>query len=151
MFILPVNLVDRDSLPVSVTVSKTGFKTKQLTYEAHKGQTTNLGNLLMQVDQGSTVGQVLGRVLDASSGQPVINASLILTSALVTDSVLSATDGSYLFSIDLKGLASLPAGLNPKTTSHQTITSRHATYQILLLHDTTFVTVVSLQHLAQNW
>jgi|GEM_PF-1763812 len=144
MFILPVNLVDRDSLPVSVTVSKTGFKTKQLTYEAHKGQTANLGNLLMQVDQGSSVGQVLGRVLDASSSQPVINATLLLTSALVTDSALSASDGSYLFSIDLKGLASLPAGLKVTKNGYLSqsfnvnFNAGSPTYQnITLVRDTT--------------
>ena len=144
MFTLAVNLVDRDSLPVLVTVSKTGFKTKQLAVEVRRGQTSNLGNILMQVDQGSSVGQVLGRVLDASSSQPVINATLLLTSALVTDSVLSASDGSYLFSIDLKGLSSLPAGLKVTKNGYLTQTfnvsfiAGSPTYQnITLVRDTT--------------
>src|SRR5689334_7264778 len=70
-FTFTVDLVDRDSLPVSITVSKTGYKTKAIIREVHKGQALSVGNLLMQVDLGSTAGTVLGRVYDNSTRQPL--------------------------------------------------------------------------------
>ncbi|HUL44154.1 MAG TPA: carboxypeptidase regulatory-like domain-containing protein [Bacteroidota bacterium] len=143
-FTFVIDLVDRDSLPVAITVSKTGFRTRQIVQTVHKGQSSNLGNVLLQVDLGSTVGQILGRVFDASTKGPLLNASVLLTSSLVTDSVLSASDGSYVFSVDLKGLPNLSASLKYSKNGYKTqsvalsFVAGGATYQdIYLTRDTT--------------
>lgn len=110
-FTFIVDLVDRDSLPVTLTVSHTGFQTRQRAYTVHKGSSIYLGNVLLSVDRGSTIANVLGRVIDAQSRQPIINATVVLISSLVTDSLLTSGDGGYAFSIDLQGLSSLAGSL----------------------------------------
>ena len=110
-FIYIVDLVDQTTLPVVVTISHSGYKSKQATYVVSRGTSTDLGGILLSVDQGSTVGQVVGRVFDAQTRQPIINSAVTLTSSLVTDSVLTSGDGGYLFSIDLQGLPSLSGSL----------------------------------------
>lgn len=143
-FTFVVDLVDRDSLPVAITVSKAGFRTRQIVQTVHKGQSSNLGNVLMQVDLGSSVGQILGRVYDASTKGPLLNALVSLSSSLVTDSVLTSSDGSYVFSVDLKGLPSLAASLKFSKNGYKTQSASltfiagGATYQdIYLTRDTT--------------
>ncbi len=143
-FTFSVDLIDRDSLPVTVTVSKTGFKSRQLVKVVHTGQTSNLGNVLMRVDQGSSAGQVLGRVYDNQSRQPIVNASVLLTSSLVTDSLLTTGDGAYSFSVDLKGLSTLAAGLKVTKNGYRSqnlnvnFNAGAATYQdVFLDRDTT--------------
>lgn len=116
VFQLTANLVDRDSLPVTLTAYKTGYKTRKLSVMVHKGQAMNLGNVLMQVDVQSTIGQVVGRVIDHQSQVPITNASVLLSSTLKTDSMLTATDGSFTFTIDLSGLSSI-SGLLKVTKS----------------------------------
>lgn len=110
-FTFVIDLVDQDSVPVVLTISHTGFQTKQLLYVAHRGATANLGNVLLRIDAASSVGQVLGRVIDAQSRQPIVNASVLLTSSLLTDSALTSGDGAYSFSIDLQGLPALAGNL----------------------------------------
>jgi len=110
-FTFTVDLVDRDSLPVTVNASKTGFKTKQFTIWAYKGQSTDLGNVLLNVDLGTSTGLVEGRVYDNQTRQPLFNAGVTLTSSLTTDSMLTVGDGNYSFSIDLKGQPSLSGSL----------------------------------------
>ncbi len=111
VFQLTADLVDRDSLPVMVTAYKTGYKTRQISITVHKGQTTNLGNVLMQVDVRSTVAQVMGRIFDKQSNLPLTGAEVTLMSSIKTDSMASATDGSFSFTIDLSGLTSISGTL----------------------------------------
>ncbi|HUN66964.1 MAG TPA: hypothetical protein VMW43_12805 [Bacteroidota bacterium] len=118
-FELIANLVDRDSLPVTMTIYHAGYKSRQLTLMTHKGQTLALGNVLMQVDAQSTIAQVTGRVFDHQSSIPLINASVQLTTSLRVDSVNSASDGSFSFSIDLAGLSSLPGSLKVSKSGYQ--------------------------------
>ncbi len=143
-FTLIVDLVDRDSLPVTLTVSHTGFQTRQKVYTIYKGATANLGNVLLRVDQASSVGNVLGRVIDAQSRQPIINASVVMTSSLVTDSVLTTGDGAYSFSIDLQGLASLAGslritknGYRSKTANFNVLAGSSSYNDVFLDRDTT--------------
>jgi hypothetical protein len=143
-FTFVIDLVDQDSVPVVFTVSHAGFQSKQVYYVVHRGTTTNLGNLLLRVDAGSSVGQVLGRVIDAQSRQPIINASVVLTSSLVTDSALTSGDGAYSFSIDLQGLVGLSGslrvtknGYRSRTASFSVIAGNSSYNDVFLDRDTT--------------
>ena len=143
-FTFIVDLIDQNTLPVVVTVSKTGFKTKQNTYVVTKGQTTDLDSVFMQVDRGSTVGQIVGRVFDAQSRQPIFNATVLLISSLITDSSLTAGDGSYSFSIDLQGLSSLggtlkvsKSGYRSRDLNFNVAAGSTAYYDVFLDRDTT--------------
>ncbi len=111
-FRLYADLVDRDSLPVSLTAYKIGYKVKHLNFTVHKGQTTSLGDVLMDVDVASTAGQVLGRVFDAQSRLPLGTASVILTSNIFVDSVQTSFAGDYSFTVDLQGLPTISGVLN---------------------------------------
>lgn len=106
-FQIYADLVDRDSLPVVVTAFHVGYKTKQLRIVLHKGQVTNLGNLLMNVDLASTIAQILGRVLDSQSNLPLTNAKVTLITNLVVDSMFTSTAGEFSFTVDLQGLSSI--------------------------------------------
>jgi len=122
-FTFIIDLVDQDSVPVIFTVSHAGFQTKQQVFIVHRGTTTNLGNFLLHIDVASAFGNVLGRIIDAQSRQPIINASVVLTSSLVTDSVLSSGDGAYSFSIDLQGLPGLNGNLRVTKNGYRSRTS----------------------------
>lgn len=111
-FRLYADLVDRDSLPVTLTAFKTGYKVKHLNFTIHKDQTTTLGDVLMDVDVASTAGQVLGRVFDAQSRLPLGAASVILTSNIFVDSVQTSFAGNYSFTIDLQGLPTISGNLS---------------------------------------
>jgi hypothetical protein len=106
-FQIYADLVDRDTLPVVITAFHSGYKTKQLRVTLHRGQTTNLGNLLMKVDVASTIAQILGNVLDSQSNLPLVNAKVTVITNLVVDSVLTSVAGQFSFAIDLQGLPSL--------------------------------------------
>ncbi|HEY6192900.1 MAG TPA: hypothetical protein VI215_11320 [Bacteroidota bacterium] len=106
-FQIYADLVDRDSLPVTITAFHDGYKTKQIRVVLHKGRTTNLGGVLMSVDVASTVAQVLGRVLDSQSNLPLNNAKVTIVTNLVVDSVLTSVAGEFSFTIDLQGLSSI--------------------------------------------
>jgi hypothetical protein len=106
-FRLTADLVDRDSLPVTLTMVKDGYKTKSLTVVVYKGQTRNLNNVLLQVDAGSTVAQVLGRVLDNTNRLPVNNATVVISTPIFTDSMVTSGDGSFTFTVNLQGLSSV--------------------------------------------
>ncbi len=143
-FLLTADLVDRDSLPVVFTAYRAGYTTRKMTIEVHKGQTTNLGNVLMQVDVQSTIGQVVGRVLDAQSLVPISGASVLLSSNIKTDSVLTASDGSYSFSIDLAGLTSVSgqlkfskSGYTSASANFTVSAGQTATQNVNLNRDTT--------------
>jgi hypothetical protein len=122
VFQLTADLVDRDSLPVFITAYKAGYNTRKISITVHKGQTTNLGSVLMQVDVQSTIAQIVGRVTDHQSGVPITNASLQLSSTLKTDSTLTATDGSYTFTIDLSGLSSISGILKVTKSGYKAAT-----------------------------
>src|SRR5262249_39761322 len=64
-FTYTLDLVDRDSMPVILTFAHPGFQTKQAVQVVHKGQSNDLGNVLLFVDRGSSVGQIQGRVFDS--------------------------------------------------------------------------------------
>ena len=106
-FQLTADLVDRDSIPVVLTAFKGGYKTRQLTVVVHKGQSTNLGNLLLNVDVASTVAQILGQVLDSQSNFPISHATVQIFTSLLTDSVYTSNAGQFSFSINLQGLPSI--------------------------------------------
>lgn len=110
-FQLTADLVDRDSLPVTLTAYKPGYITTKVTVTVHKGQVTSLGNVLMRVDVKSTIGQISARIVDHQSLLPITNASIILSCPLKIDSTLSATDGSFNFTVDLSGLSSTSGNL----------------------------------------
>src|SRR2546426_6135962 len=106
-FQMTADLVDRDSLPIVLTAFKAGYKTSQLTVVVHKGQSTNLGNVLMKVDVASTVAQILGQVLDSQSNFPISHATVTIFTSLLTDSVFTSNAGQFSFSINLQGLSSI--------------------------------------------
>lgn len=58
---------------------------------------------------GTTTSQVQGRVYDNQSRNPLINSTVYITSTVKIDSVRTAADGGYSFSIDLGTLTSLTA------------------------------------------
>jgi hypothetical protein len=143
-FQLTADLVDRDSLPVTLTTYHAGYKSKRMILMVHKGQATAIGNLLMQIDLQSTVAQVNGRVFDHQSGIPLTNALVQISTTLRLDSIFSASDGSFAFSIDLSGLSNLPGVLKVSKSGYQSVTASFSvgpgqTYSatVLLDRDTT--------------
>jgi len=121
-FTMAANLVDRDSMPVKLTTVLDGYKVRTLTVTAHIGDTTQLGDILLQVDAGSTVGQVSGRVLDFSSNLPVNNATVVLTTPIFVDSLATTGDGNYLFTVDLQGLSSISGNVRVTKNGYGTMT-----------------------------
>jgi len=141
---MTADLVDRDSLPVVVTAFKAGYKTRQLTIVVHKGQSTNLGSVLMKVDVASTVAQILGQVLDDQSNFPISHATVTVFSSLVTDSVYTSPAGQFSFSINLQGLQSISgflsiakAGYHPASFAFTASAGSAISGTFLLLRDTT--------------
>ena len=118
-FSLLIDLVDRDSLPVSMTISKTGYKAKQFISLVRRGATKNLGNVRMTIDAGSTTAQVLGTVFDATKHTALANAVVKLTSSLRTDSIVTGPDGKYTFTFDLGALGSLDGKIRGEKTGFQ--------------------------------
>ncbi|HLF13877.1 MAG TPA: hypothetical protein VI932_03175, partial [Bacteroidota bacterium] len=103
-FRMYADLVDRDSMPVNLTTVKDGYKTKTLTVICYKGETKDLGNVLLQVDVGSTIGQITGHVVDFANSLPLNNATVVLATPIFADSVVTGGDGTYSFSVNLQGL-----------------------------------------------
>ena len=106
-FRMLADLIDRDSVQVTLTIYKTGYVTKRMTFTVYKGRTKDFGDRLLSVDKASTVTQIFGRVFDAQSKLPITNAMVTLVSNLRTDSIPTSFGGDYSFSIDLQGLPSL--------------------------------------------
>ena len=143
-FRLTADLVDRDSLPVIITAYKSGYKTKRLTFLVYKGQTTALGDVLLNVDKASTVGQVNGRIFDAQSRLPLNNALVTMISNILVDSLPTSISGEYSFSIDLQGLPSLPGllkvsknGYKPQSTNFTVDAGKSFSADFYLVRDTT--------------
>jgi hypothetical protein len=143
-FQVTADLVDRDSLSVTLTAFHAGYKSVRMTLMLHKGQSTALGNLLMEIDVQSTIAQVNGRVFDHQSSIPLTNALVQLSTALRLDSIFTATDGSFSFSIDLSGLANLAGILKISKSGYQSVASNFSvgqgevyTVNVLLDRDTT--------------
>lgn len=144
MFTFIVDLVDVSTLPVNITISHAGYQTKAVLVNVNNGQSYAIGDVLLQEDQGSTVGTVLGRILDGTTRLPLVNANVTLTSSLVTDSVFTSGDGAYSFSINLQGLTDLSgqlkvtkSGYRTRTTAFAVSAGSSAYYDILLDRDTT--------------
>ncbi len=121
-FRMYANLVDRDSMPVNLTTVKDGYKTRTITVVVYKGQTKDLGNVLLQVDAGSTIGQVAGHVLDFANNLPVNNATVVLTSPIFVDSLVTAGDGTYSFSVNLQGLSGISGTVRVSKNGYSTST-----------------------------
>jgi hypothetical protein len=107
-FRITADLIDRDSLPILITVFKAGYTTKIMNITVYKGQTTNLGDILLGVNVGSTVAQINGRVFDSQSRLPINNVTVTAITNIYTDSVYTTYSGEYSFSINLQGLPSIP-------------------------------------------
>jgi len=89
-------------------------------------------------------GQVVGHVYDAQSRQPILSATVLLNSPIVTDSIRTPADGAYSFTVDLQGLPSLAASLTASKTGYRSRSSNVffasgvlATQDIFLDRDTT--------------
>lgn len=143
-FRLTADLVDRDSLPVTLTSVKDGYKTHSQRVTVYRGQTKNLGNVLMQVDAGSSVATVLGRVIDNTSRNPVNNATVTLSTPIFTDSVVTGGDGSFSFTINLQGLSSVAGNVRVAKSGYRTNNYNFSvnagetyTQDITILRDTT--------------
>jgi hypothetical protein len=143
-FSLTADLIDRDSLPVSLTIFKAGFKTKHIGTTLYKGQTKNLGDILMEMDVASTVAQVYGRVFDSQSRLPLNNATVIILTNIFADSAQTSFSGEFSFSIDLKGLASVSgilnfakAGYKPQSWSFSVNAGSAISNDFFLVRDTT--------------
>jgi len=143
-FRLTADLVDRDSLPVTITAYKDGYRTKRLTFVVYKGQTTNLGDVLLAVDMGSTVAQVMGRVFDSQSRLPLSSAWVTMLSNIMVDSVQTSFNGEYSFTINLQGLPSIPGLLKAVKNGYKTQSvdftvdaGKTFTYDFYLVRDTT--------------
>lgn len=118
-FRLTADLVDRDSLPVLITAYKTGYRTKRFTFTIHRGETADLGDVLLSVDAASTVAQIVGRVFDSQSKLPLTNALVTLYSNLLVDSLATSFSGEYSFSVNLQGLPSLPGLLKVEKSGYK--------------------------------
>mgnify|MGYP003340929802 CR=1 FL=1 len=143
-FRLVADLVDRDSLPVTLTSVKDGYKTKTIHVTVHKGQTTDLANVLMQIDAGSSVATVLGRVIDNTSRNPVSNATVTLATPIYTDSVVTGGDGSFTFTVNLQGLSTIAgtvkaakSGYRANTFNFSANSGQTVTQDISIVRDTT--------------
>ncbi len=121
-FRMYANLVDRDSMPVNLTTVKDGYKTKTVTVVCYKGETKDLGNVLLQVDAGSTVGQVTGHIVDFLTNLPVNNATVVLSSPIFVDSIATGGDGLYSFSVNLQGLAGVSGTVRVSKNGYSTST-----------------------------
>lgn len=121
-FRMYANLVDRDSMPVNLTTVKDGYKTRTITVVCYKGQTRDLGNVLLQVDAGSTIGQVNGHVVDFITNLPLNNASVVLTTPVFVDSQTTGGDGAYSFSVNLQGLAGISGTVRVSKNGYSTQT-----------------------------
>src|SRR5512142_2710563 len=97
-FTFVVDLIDVSTLPVNVTISHSGYQAKSMTVNVNNGQSYSIGSILLHEDRSSTIGTIVGRVLDATNQLPILNASVTLASSLSTDSVLTNGDGAYSFS-----------------------------------------------------
>ena len=122
MFRMYADLVDRDSMPVSLTTVKDGYKTRTLTVTARPGQTSNLGDVLLQVDAGSSVGQVSGHVTDFITNLPVNNALVVVNTPIYVDSQATGGDGAYSFSVNLQGLAQISGSIRVSKNGYSTST-----------------------------
>lgn len=106
-FRLTADLVDLQSLAALVTVEKPGYRTKQIPVTLLRGQTNNMGNILLSVDMGSTAGQVMGRILDNKTRLPITNVNVVLSAGSYIDSIGTSINGDFSFTLDLGGLAAL--------------------------------------------
>ncbi len=120
-FAMNVNLFDLDSMSATMTITKPGFIIYQ-TVQTFKKGTNNLGNILIKIDNGSSVAHVFGYVRDGKSGLPITGVSVLLSSAIKVDSLKTLTDGSYSFDEDLKGLTSLSGTLLFRLNSYNDTT-----------------------------
>jgi hypothetical protein len=143
-FRLVADLVDRDSLPVTLTTVKDGYKTKSFGVTVHRGQTKDVGNVLMQVDGGSSVVTVLGRIIDNTSHNPVNNAMVTLATPIYTDSVATGGDGSFSFTVNLQGLSSVAGTVKAAKSGYRTNSYNFSanagdtfTQDLTILRDTT--------------
>ena len=110
-FRFTVDLIDRDSVQATLTIYKSGYRTKSQSFAIYKGATKALGNVLLAIDQGSTTAMVGGKVFDATSRLPLYGAEVTMISSLLTDSVETSVSGDYSFSVNLQGLPSLDGSL----------------------------------------
>jgi hypothetical protein len=121
-FRMYADLVDRDSMPVNLTTVKDGYKTRTITVVVYKGQTKDLGNVLLQVDAGSTIGQVSGHILDFATNLPVNNATVVLTSPIYVDSQTTSGDGLFNFNVNLQGLSGVSGTVRVSKNGYSTST-----------------------------
>lgn len=121
-FIMAANLVDRDSMPVRLTTVLDGYKVKTITVTCYRGDTTDLQNVLLQVDAGSSIGQVSGHVLDFITNLPVNNATVVLTTPIFVDSQATGGDGLFSFAVDLQGLAGVSGTVRVSKNGYSTTT-----------------------------
>ena len=121
-FRMYANLVDRDSMPVNLTTVKDGYKTRTITVVVYRGQTKDLGNVLLQVDVGSTIGQVSGHVLDFANNLPVNNATVVLSTPIYADSLVTGGDGTFSFSVNLQGLSGVSGTVRVSKNGYSTST-----------------------------
>lgn len=142
-FRLYADLVDRDSLPVTLTALKSGFKTRTMTFIVRRGQTRNLGDVILQVDAGSNVAQVIGHVFD-NQNQTVNNALVVLSTPIFTDSMLTSGDGTFSFAINLQGLSGVSGtvsvsknGYRPSSFSFDVDAAEVFSRNVVIVRDTT--------------
>ncbi len=121
-FVMAANLVDRESMPIRLTTVLDGYKVKTITVTCFRGDTTDLQNVLLQVDAGSSIGQVSGHVLDFITNLPVNNATVVLTTPIFVDSQATGGDGLYSFAVDLQGLAGISGSIRVSKNGYSTST-----------------------------
>lgn len=120
-FALAVNLVNLSSLPVPITVVKTGFNTYQVVDTIKKGANP-LGNILMTISKASGYAEIAGFVKDGKSGLVLTGAIVTLSSSVRNDSTVTLSDGSYSFSLNLLGLSSVSGTLAFHLSSYRDTT-----------------------------
>jgi len=107
---LSVNLYSLDSLSITLTVTKDGFKTYRSALTLRKG-TTIVDSVSLAIDKGATIAHVSGVVTDNRTGLPIPSVTVLLTSSIGNDSTKTLGDGSYRFDPNLNGLPSAPITL----------------------------------------
>lgn len=120
-FSLALNLVDMDSIAVPLTVIKQGFSTYQVTRTIRKGP-NNFGNIRLSVNKALESAQIDGYVRDSKTGQPLMNASVLMSSTVKNDSTLTLSDGSYSFGLNLLGHTSTSGSLKYRLNSYRDTT-----------------------------
>lgn len=76
-------------------VSREGFSTLSFQVALRQGESLNLGQIKLSRQVNATTAQIQGKVTDKTTGQPIENATVTVTSQGVTQQVQTGVEGTY--------------------------------------------------------